>query len=83
MLHVNFTVRNQWTAKHSWIGWQHLCLHINFFLSSNRFNNRDKIKIGHAARSNVLGEKFTWFLEQIGDRKLPPTPEEFDEMISL
>lgn len=54
-----------------------------FYLSHRRFNNRDKIKFGHAARSNVLGEKFTWFLEKIGERKLPPTPEEFNEMISL
>lgn len=51
---------------------------------AKRFNNRDKIKFGHAARSNVLGEKFAWFMERIGDaeRTEPLQPAEFDEMIS-
>lgn len=47
-----------------------------------RFNNRDKQKLGHAVRSNVQGEKFSWLIERIGiDRKDPLTPVEFDGLM--
>lgn len=50
---------------------------------SGRFNNRNKIKLGHAVKSNMLGEKFNWFTEAIGDRSTPLSNSEFDEMITM
>lgn len=40
-------------------------------------NNREKTKLGFAAKANVLGEKFGWFSEQLEERDTPLTPEEF------
>lgn len=50
-----------------------------------RFNNRTKTKIGHAIKSNILGEKFVWFTEQIGNEpnRLCLTPNEFAGFIEL
>lgn len=45
-------------------------------------NNRDKIKLGHAAKANILGEKFGWFTEALEGREGedPLSPEEFLEL---
>lgn len=45
-----------------------------------RINNRDKIKLGHAAKANILGEKFGWFTEQLEEKEEALTPEEFLEL---
>lgn len=40
-------------------------------------NNREKTKLGYAAKANILGEKFGWFSEQLEDVDGPLTPEQF------
>lgn len=48
-----------------------------------RFNNRTKIKLGHAIKSNVMGERFGWFtdnLEQFGEQQCL-TPFQFITLI--
>ncbi|KAG4071973.1 hypothetical protein HA402_006134 [Bradysia odoriphaga] len=50
---------------------------------AKRFNNRSKIKLGHAVKSNILGEKFIWFTEALADRTTPLSKTEFDELISI
>ncbi|XP_055313604.1 translation machinery-associated protein 16 homolog [Sitodiplosis mosellana] len=50
---------------------------------AKRFNNRTKIKIGHAIKSNVMGERFAWFtdkLEQFGEQPCL-TPSQFTQVI--
>lgn len=52
---------------------------------SFRFNNRNKTKLGHAIKSNILGERFGWFtdqLEQFGEQTCL-TPAQFAEIIEL
>ncbi|KAJ6626131.1 Translation machinery-associated protein 16 like [Pseudolycoriella hygida] len=49
---------------------------------AKRFNNRTKIKFGHAVKSNILGEKFIWFTEAVGDRMIPLSKSELDELIT-
>ncbi|KAI8116394.1 Translation machinery-associated protein 16 like protein [Lucilia cuprina] len=40
--------------------------------------------MGHAIKSNIMGEKLSWFLEHIEDgRTHPLTPHEFEELIEL
>lgn len=50
-----------------------------------RFNNRSKIKIGHAIKSNILGDKFDWFTQQLEttSERQCLTPDEFKELIEL
>lgn len=48
----------------------------------NRFNNRSKIKLGHAIKSNITGERFAWFTDELerfeGQAYLTPT--QLDEL---
>ncbi|XP_005182728.2 translation machinery-associated protein 16 homolog [Musca domestica] len=51
---------------------------------ARRQNNKHKQRLGHAIKSNLMGEKLTWFLEHIEEgRKHPLTPVEFEELIEL
>ena len=51
---------------------------------ARRQNNKHKQRLGHAIKSNIMGEKLTWFLEHIEeDRTTPLTPHEFEELIEL
>ena len=51
---------------------------------AKRMNNKHKLRMGHAIKSNILGEKLTWFLEQLdSDRTEPLTPDEFRNMIEI
>lgn len=48
-----------------------------------RYNNRTKIKLSHAIKSNITGERFAWFtdnLEQFGDVE-SLTPAQFAGLI--
>lgn len=49
-----------------------------------RFNNRSKIKLGHAVKSNILGTKFAWFTEQLDDEveRNSLTPDEFLDLFA-
>lgn len=41
-------------------------------------NNKHKKQLGHAIKSNLVGEKLSWFLSQIDDdREEPLSPDEF------
>lgn len=40
-------------------------------------SNREKTKLGYAAKANILGEKFAWFTEHLDEKQDPLTPEEF------
>uniref|UniRef100_A0A2M4C1X7 Putative translation machinery-associated protein 16 n=1 Tax=Anopheles marajoara TaxID=58244 RepID=A0A2M4C1X7_9DIPT len=48
-----------------------------------KINNREKIKLGHAAKANVLGMKLAWFAEKVEGREEPLTPAEYEELIDL
>lgn len=49
---------------------------------ARRQNNKHKQRLGHAIKSNIMGEKLTWFLEHMEEgRKHPLTPQEFEELI--
>ncbi|KNC27227.1 putative translation machinery-associated protein 16 [Lucilia cuprina] len=51
---------------------------------ARRQNNKHKQRMGHAIKSNIMGEKLSWFLEHIEDgRTHPLTPHEFEELIEL
>ncbi|XP_034653046.1 translation machinery-associated protein 16 homolog [Drosophila subobscura] len=51
---------------------------------ARRQNNKHKVRLGHAIKSNIMGEKLTWFLGQIAeDRTTPLTPQEFEDLIAL
>ncbi|XP_013111576.2 translation machinery-associated protein 16 homolog [Stomoxys calcitrans] len=51
---------------------------------ARRQNNKHKQRMGHAIKSNIMGEKLTWFLEHIEEgRKQPLSPEEFEQLIQL
>ncbi|XP_075157059.1 translation machinery-associated protein 16 homolog [Haematobia irritans] len=51
---------------------------------ARRQNNKHKQRMGHAIKSNITGEKLTWFLEHIEEgRTQPLTPLEFEELIEL
>lgn len=40
--------------------------------------------MGHAIKSNIMGEKLNWFLGKIDeDRTKPLTPQEFEEFVAL
>uniref|UniRef100_A0A182NSM5 AB hydrolase-1 domain-containing protein n=1 Tax=Anopheles dirus TaxID=7168 RepID=A0A182NSM5_9DIPT len=46
-------------------------------------NNREKIKLGHAAKANVVGKKLAWFAEQLTEQQEPLTPAEYEALIDL
>uniref|UniRef100_A0A240SWD4 Translation machinery-associated protein 16 homolog n=1 Tax=Glossina brevipalpis TaxID=37001 RepID=A0A240SWD4_9MUSC len=51
---------------------------------ARRQNNKHKQRLGHAIKSNIMGEKFNWFLERIEDDKQTPLdPEEFEQLMNL
>ncbi|XP_055912259.1 translation machinery-associated protein 16 homolog [Eupeodes corollae] len=50
---------------------------------AKRQNNKHKSRLGHAIKSNIIGEKLNWFLGNIGDRTTPLSPEEFEELVKL
>lgn len=49
--------------------------------SNCRINNREKKKMGHAVKANIVGKKLGWFAEQLEDRTGPLTSSEFEQMI--
>lgn len=40
-------------------------------------NNKHKKQLGHAIKSNLLGEKLSWFLGQIDEGRTELSPDEF------
>ncbi|XP_053947947.1 translation machinery-associated protein 16 homolog [Anastrepha ludens] len=51
---------------------------------ARRQNNKHKARLGHAIKSNIMGEKLCWFLDHIDDERTEPlAPQEFEDLISL
>ncbi|XP_004524973.1 translation machinery-associated protein 16 homolog [Ceratitis capitata] len=51
---------------------------------ARRQNNKHKARMGHAIKSNIMGEKLSWFLGHIDeDRTQPLMPQEFEDLIAL
>ncbi|XP_050329835.1 translation machinery-associated protein 16 homolog [Bactrocera neohumeralis] len=51
---------------------------------ARRQNNKHKARMGHAIKSNIMGEKLSWFLGQIDENRTEPlTPQEFEDLIAL
>ncbi|KAH8338104.1 hypothetical protein KR059_008372, partial [Drosophila kikkawai] len=51
---------------------------------ARRQNNKHKVRLGHAIKSNITGEKLSWFLGQLDeDRTAPLSPQEFEDLIAL
>ncbi|CAD7089062.1 unnamed protein product [Hermetia illucens] len=48
---------------------------------AKRMNNKHRNQFGHAIKSNILGEKLSWFLPHVEDRTTPLTPREFRQLI--
>ncbi|EDS28780.1 conserved hypothetical protein [Culex quinquefasciatus] len=46
-----------------------------------KINNREKKKMGHAVKANVVGKKLGWFAEQLEDRTEPLSGQEFETLI--
>lgn len=46
-----------------------------------KINNREKKKMGHAVKANVVGKKLGWFAEHLEDRVEPLKSEEFEQLI--
>ncbi|XP_055638419.1 translation machinery-associated protein 16 homolog [Toxorhynchites rutilus septentrionalis] len=47
-----------------------------------KINNREKKKIGHAVRANVVGKKLGWFAEHLEDGRTEPlSSSEFEQLI--
>ncbi|KAL1404417.1 hypothetical protein pipiens_018898 [Culex pipiens pipiens] len=46
-----------------------------------KINNREKKKMGHAVKANVVGKKLGWFAEHLEDRTEPLTGQEFETLI--
>nr|XP_029718971.1 translation machinery-associated protein 16 homolog [Aedes albopictus] len=46
-----------------------------------KINNREKKKMGHAVKANIVGKKLGWFAEQLEGRTGPLTSSEFEQMI--
>ncbi|XP_065084906.1 translation machinery-associated protein 16 homolog [Ochlerotatus camptorhynchus] len=46
-----------------------------------KINNREKKKMGHAVKANIVGKKLGWFAEHLEDRKEPLNSEEFEQLI--
>nr|AAM51118.1 SD22530p [Drosophila melanogaster] len=51
---------------------------------ARRQNNKHKVRLGHAIKSNITGEKLSWFLGQIDEGRTEPlTPQELEDLIEL
>ncbi|XP_016924267.1 translation machinery-associated protein 16 homolog [Drosophila suzukii] len=51
---------------------------------ARRQNNKHKVRLGHAIKSNLTGEKLSWFLAQIGEERTEPlSPQELEDLIEL
>lgn len=51
---------------------------------ARRQNNKHKVRMGHAIKSNLMGEKLSWFLGYIDEGRTEPlTPQEFEDLITL
>lgn len=51
---------------------------------ARRQNNKHKTRLGHAIKSNIMGEKLSWFLGHIDEERTTPlSPQEFEELIEL
>lgn len=51
---------------------------------AKRQNNKHKSRLGHAIKSNIIGQKLSWFLDQIPENRIEPfSPKEFEELILL
>lgn len=49
---------------------------------AKRYNDHQKKRLGHAVKCNLIGQKLSWFLERIDEKRTDPlTPEEFDQLI--
>ncbi|XP_052867993.1 translation machinery-associated protein 16 homolog [Anopheles cruzii] len=48
-----------------------------------KISNREKKKLGHAAKANILGMKLAWFAEKVEGRDRPITPSEYEQLIDL
>lgn len=48
----------------------------------SRINNREKKKMGHAVKANIVGKKLGWFAEQLENRSEALTSQEFEELIN-
>lgn len=46
-----------------------------------KINNREKKKMGHAVKANVVGKKLGWFAEQLEDSTEPLSGQEFETLI--
>lgn len=46
-----------------------------------RINNRERKKMGHAVKANIVGKKLGWFAERLEDRKEPLSSDEFETLI--
>lgn len=45
-------------------------------------NNKPKKQLGHAIKSNMIGEKLTWFIEHIEEGRTEPlSPPEFIDLM--
>ncbi|XP_055603513.1 translation machinery-associated protein 16 homolog [Uranotaenia lowii] len=47
-----------------------------------KIDKREKKKIGHAVKANIVGKKLAWFSEHLEDRTEPLTPKEFESLIN-
>lgn len=51
---------------------------------ARRQNNKHKVRLGHAIKSNLMGEKLSWFLGHIDENRTTPlSPHEFEHLIAL
>ncbi|XP_030376605.1 translation machinery-associated protein 16 homolog [Scaptodrosophila lebanonensis] len=51
---------------------------------ARRQNNKHKLRLGHAIKSNITGEKLSWFVEHIDEGRTEPlTPQEFENLIAI
>uniref|UniRef100_A0A182TPG3 AB hydrolase-1 domain-containing protein n=1 Tax=Anopheles melas TaxID=34690 RepID=A0A182TPG3_9DIPT len=44
-------------------------------------NNREKTKLGHAAKANIVGKKLAWFAERLLERQDPLMPAEYEALV--
>ncbi|EDV91945.1 GH24312 [Drosophila grimshawi] len=51
---------------------------------ARRQNNKHKVRMGHAIKSNIMGEKLSWFLGHIEEGRTEPlSAQEFEDLIAL
>ncbi|KAI8033447.1 hypothetical protein M5D96_013810 [Drosophila gunungcola] len=51
---------------------------------ARRQNHKHRVRLGHAIKSNITGEKLSWFLGQIDEGRTEPlTPQELEDLIEL